>query len=96
MKNLLLICALLSVSTLAISAKRYNQQTGQYLGQLGSGQFDASSTKNPFGLGSKYSADYINKPYGQYGSKYSNDSPNKPYATKPPVIRSNPYGGKLY
>jgi hypothetical protein len=93
MKNLLLICTLLSVSTLAISAELYDQQTGQYLGKLGGSQYDADSTNNPYGrYGSKYSPDSINNPYGQHGSQYSNDSPNNPYATNPPVIRSSDYG----
>jgi hypothetical protein len=93
MKKLLLICALLSVSTLAITAELYDQQTGQYLGQLGGSQYDANSTNNPYGrYGSQYSADSINNPYGRYGSQYSNESPNNPYATNPPVIRSNTYG----
>ncbi|MDD1636809.1 MAG: hypothetical protein LUQ56_01570 [Methylococcaceae bacterium] len=97
MKKLILICVLLPVSTLAISAELYGQQTGQYLGQLGGSKYNANSAKNPYGrYGSKYSAGSTNNPYGRHGSKYSTGSINNPYATNPPVIRSNPYGGKLY
>jgi len=64
-----------------------DRQTGKYLGNLSSNQYDQNSTSNPFGrYGSQYSNDSINNPYGQYGSEYSNDSANNPYATNPPVI----------
>lgn len=57
-------------------------QTGKYLGNYSSNQYDPNSTSNPYGqYGSKYSADSVNNPYGQYGSKYSPNSPNNPYAT---------------
>lgn len=80
MIKIILICALLSVSTLAISADLYDQQSGKYLGHLGGSQYDPNSTNNL---------------YGRYGSKYSNQSPNNPYATQPPVIvqpNIQPYG----
>lgn len=68
----------------------YDSQTGQYLGNLSSNQYDPNSVSNPYGrYGSKYSPDSINNPYGQYGSKYSNDSPNNPYGSNAPVIINN-------
>ena len=64
-----------------------DQQTGKYLGNFSTNQYDPNSTNSPSGkYGSEYSADSINNPYGQYGSEYSNDSPNNPYATNPPAI----------
>ena len=97
MKNLLLICTLLSVSTLAVSAESYIHQTGQHPGQIGGSKYGGNSTNNSHGrYGSKYSAGSINNPYGRYGSKKSTGSNNIPSATYQTVIGSNPYGVKLY
>ena len=64
-----------------------DSQTGKYLGNLSTNQYDPNSTSNPYGrYGSKFSPDSINNPFGQYGSEFSNDSPNNPYATNPPSI----------
>jgi hypothetical protein len=64
-----------------------DKQTGKYLGNLNTNQYDPNSTSNPYGkYGSEYSADSINSPYGKYGSEYSNDSSNNPYATNSPAI----------
>lgn len=62
-------------------------QSGKYLGNLNSNQYDPNSVSNPYGqYGSKYSADSINNPYGQYGSPYSPNSATNPYATQSPII----------
>ena len=67
-----------------------DRQSGKYLGNLSTNQFDPNSTSNPYGkYGSKYSPDSINNEYGKYGSPYSPDSANNPYATNPPAIRQN-------
>ncbi len=64
-----------------------DSQTGKYLGNLSTNQYDPNSTSNPYGrYGSEFSPDSINNPFGQYGSEFSNDSPNNPYATNPPSI----------
>lgn len=64
-----------------------DRQTGKYLGNLSTNQYDPNSTSNRYGrYGSEYSADSVNNPYGQYGSRYSNDSANNPYATNAPAI----------
>ena len=70
-----------------------DRQTGKYLGNLSTNQYDPNSVSNPYGqYGSQYSPDSVNNPYGQYGSQYSNDSANNPYATNAPGI----YGGDGY
>lgn len=67
-----------------------DRQTGKYLGNLSTNQFDPNSTSNPYGkYGSQYSPDSINNEYGKYGSPYSPDSANNPYATNPPAIRQD-------
>src|SRR5437016_1490725 len=67
-----------------------DRQTGKYLSNLSTNQYDPNSVNNPYGrYGSEYSADSIKNPYGQYGSRYSNDSANNPYATNPPAIYGN-------
>ncbi len=67
-----------------------DQQTGKYLGNLNSNQFDPNSVSNPYGqFGSKYSPDSINNNLGTYGSPYSNSSVNNPYATGAPAIIHN-------
>ena len=80
---------LLTIATLANANPPIlvDRQTGKYLGNLSTNQYDPNSTSNPYGqYGSKYSPDSVNNPYGQYGSRYSNDSPNNPYATNPPAL----------
>jgi len=80
---------LLVIATLANAGPPIliDPQTGKYLGNLSTNQYDPNSTSNPYGqYGSEYSQDSINNPYGQYGSEFSNDSPNNPYATNPPAI----------
>lgn len=70
-----------------------DRNTGKYLGNLSSNQYDPNSVSNPYGrYGSEYSQDSVNNPYGRYGSQYSNDSPNNPYATNAPAIVA-PRGG---
>ena len=82
-----IIFLVFSTSVFAAPPILVDRQTGKYLGNLSSNQYDQNSTSNPFGrYGSQYSNDSINNPYGQYGSEYSNDSANNPYATNPPVI----------
>lgn len=62
-------------------------ESGKYLGNLNSNQYDPNSVSNPYGrYGSSYSSDSINNPYGKYGSTYSSHSPNNPYATQAPII----------
>jgi hypothetical protein len=92
MKTKLIIAATLTLmTTTAIAAPQlYDQQTGKYLGNLSSNQFDPNSTSNEFGrYGSRFSPDSINNEFGQYGSRFSNKSANNPYATQAPVIYDN-------
>jgi hypothetical protein len=84
-----LLALLISGFAQAEPPQLVDRQTGKYLGNLSTNQYDPNSVSNPYGrYGSEYSADSINNPYGQYGSRYSNDSPNNPYATNPPAIQS--------
>ena len=87
--NKLLLAIILSLSgvTFAGPPILVDQQTGKYLGNLSSNQYDSNSTSNQYGqYGSQYSPDSVNNPYGQYGSQYSNDSANNPYATNAPAV----------
>lgn len=62
-------------------------QTGKYLGNLSSNQFDPNSVNNPFGrYGSEFSPDSINNQFGEYGSQFSPNSINNQFATGAPVI----------
>lgn len=56
---------------LAASPYLVDRETGKYLGNLNSNQYDVNSVANEF---------------GRYGSPYSNDSANNPYATNAPAI----------
>jgi len=88
MKKLLLITILsFSGVVLADTPILVDPNTGKYLGNLNSNQYDPNSVSNPYGkYGSQYSQDSINNPYGKYGSPYSNKSINNPYATEAPII----------
>lgn len=68
-----------------------------YLGNYSANKFNANSTSNKFGAGSRYSPKSINNPYGQYGSKYSPNSATNPYATDTPKLYNSrgEYRGKL-
>lgn len=98
MKNAI-ISAAISASIFAASAMAQppilvDPQTGKYLGNLSSNQFDPNSVSNPYGrYGSKFSPDSINNQFGRYGSPYSNSSVNNPYATSPPKIVAPPTFG---
>ena len=71
----------------AQSPQIYDRQTGKYLGNLNSNQFDPNSVSNQFGrYGSQFSNDSINNRMGTYGSPFSNKSVNNPWATQSPVI----------
>ena len=72
-----------------------NPQTGQYLGNYNSNQYDPNSISNPYGKhGSKYMPDSVNNPYGRYGSRYSPDSVNNPYGyNAPAIVAPNYYQG---
>lgn len=64
-----------------------DRETGKYLGNLNSNQFDPNSINNPLGLyGSEFSSDSINNRFGRYGSQFSSDSVNNQFATGAPVI----------
>lgn len=77
-----LAVALLSPLAMADSPYLVDPQTGKYLGNMNSNQYDPNSISNPYGrYGSQYSPDSVNNPYGTYGSPYSPKSPNNPYAT---------------
>jgi hypothetical protein len=77
----------MAASAVAQSPILVDPQTGRYLGNLNSNQYDPNSVANPYGrYGSEYSPDSINNPYGQYGSPYSPNSARNPYATNPPII----------
>lgn len=93
-KKIILALVLYSAaSCMAQPPALINKQTGKYLGNLSTNQYDANSTSNPYGrYGSQYSADSVNNPYGQYGSQYSNDSADNPYATNAPAIVVPDYG----
>lgn len=80
-----------------------DRNTGQYLGNLSSNQFDPDSVNNQFGrYGSEFSPDSINNQFGQYGSQFSPNSVNNEFATSAPVIIHrhnttgyNPIGGAI-
>ena len=49
----------------------------EYIGNKSSNPYNANSTANPYGAGSRYNANSVNNPNGQYGSRYSSKSANK-------------------
>ena len=69
----------------------------RYLGRLSANRFNADSTSNPFGAGSRFRSDSINNQFGEYGSRFSNKSVNNPYATDAPKLYDSEenYRGKL-
>lgn len=87
MKKLIVIASLLISTQVSAETILVDPQTGKYLGNLSTNQYDPNSTSNPYGkFGSPYSPDSINNRFGVYGSPYSNSSPNNPYATGAPRI----------
>ena len=84
---ILLCVATLSTGALAQSPILVDPESGKYLGNLNTNQYDPNSVSNPYGrYGSKYSPDSINNPYGQYGSQYSPNSARNPFASQAPIV----------
>jgi hypothetical protein len=82
---------------LAVVVAAGSSAQARNIGNLSSNHFDPNSTSNQFGAGSKYNADSVNNPYGQYGDQYSNTSVSNPYATDAPKLydADGGYHGKL-
>lgn len=94
---ILLSAAALATPSLAQSPILVDPQSGQYLGNLNSNQYDPNSVSNPYGrYGSQYSPDSVNNPYGRYGSPYSPNSARNPYATQAPIIIAPYSSGSNY
>jgi hypothetical protein len=76
---------MIMTSSMTSAVELRDPETGKFLGNLSSNQYDPDSVSNPYGqYGSKYSPDSVNNPYGEYGSKYSPKSVNNPYAVGSP------------
>ena len=90
----------MTLRTLAIAASLMLSQAAAaqtHLGNLSANPHDPDSVANPYGAGSRYAANSIYNPYGQYGSPYSNRSVSNPYATRAPKLydQDGNYRGRL-